>query len=675
MELRKLIDSFVAESLEKIDDLESGLLSLEKNPGDTALVDRLFRAVHTIKGTSGSLELFDLQEFAHSMEEVLDRMRKGDLESSRQVVDTLLGSADVLKTMIDALSRGEKPDAARSRALSDDLRRAALGPLRNEFRITFSHDPSLFNTDLDPSRIVDALKQVGEISSLDTGVADAGAGEGEGIAMEWKILLRTNEGEKGIRALFGPLAEAGTLAITAVGAATADEATRLGEILVEEGSVTAGDVDEALKSQKRLGDILVEQGKVELRKVERALKEQSRRKADSFSGQASSTIRVDLGKLDGLLNLVGEMAVVHSVFQQKIHDAGPGVASEMEGVFSQLQGLGKDIQEGVMALRMLPVGDIFNRFTRLIRELSTATDKSVELCIQGEETELDKSVIEKITDPLVHLIRNAVDHGIEPIEERIALDKTLQGRIVLKAYQMGDAVYIEVADDGRGLDREGILAKAAALGIVADPSVVTDEEVSGLIFHPGLSTAGQVTGISGRGVGMDVVKNNIEQLGGRITVRSSPGQGTAVTMKLPLTLAIIEGLIFSVAGDPFIVPVASVLESFRPARRQVRTLGKRDEMVNVRGEFIPLLRLRKLFGLNGGRLEPWEAVTVMVSHEGRRFCLLVDELLGQQQVVIKKFGRAVPKVPCISGGAIMGDGGVALVIDVSSVAEQTKCST
>ncbi len=453
----------------------------------------------------------------------------------------------------------------------------------------------------------------------------------------------------------------------------------LGKLLTEEGIVSEEDVRQALTKQQKLGEILVAQGKTTQAEISKALAKQGVQKAETFKKSVSSSIRVDLNKLDHLVNLVGEMVIIHSMFQQvmtewqQANDNGFGNATERtERLFSQLQRIGKDIQEGTMSLRMLPVGEVFQRFSRLVRELSTTKAKEIELIISGEETELDKGVLEKVTDPLVHLIRNAVDHGIETPQERIAAGKPAKATVFLRAYQLGDAVYIEVEDDGRGLDRDKIIAKAASNGIIAADALLSDDEAYHLIFMPGFSTADQITDISGRGVGMDVVKRNIEALKGTVQLRTRKGYGTTVSIRLPLTLAIIDGLAAKVGSEVFIIPIASVIESLRPAQQVVHTVEEQGEVVNVRGEYIPLIRLCSMLQIQGTHQHPWNGIVVVTHHEKRKYGLLVDELLGEQQVVLKTLGSATPKVQDISGGTIMGDGRVALVLDVAGIVAMAR---
>ncbi len=433
----------------------------------------------------------------------------------------------------------------------------------------------------------------------------------------------------------------------------------------------------ALKSQKRLGDILVEQGKAARDDVERVVEKQRSVRSDAFKNSISSTIRVDLGKLDHLINIVGEMVIIHSMFFQTLHGDGGGGGNgqsaygveRFEAILQQLQRIGKDIQESTMSLRMLPIGEVFGRFGRLVRELSSTKGKEIDLVLEGEETEMDKGMLEKITDPLVHLIRNSIDHGIETPDERAAAGKPVRGILRLSAYQHGDAVFIDVEDDGRGLDRERILSKGIEKGLVRQDAALTDEQIYALIFAPGFSTAEKVTDVSGRGVGMDVVRRNIDELKGKVQLQSDPGRGTKITIKLPLTLAIIDGLAVSIGDERFIIPITSVVESLRPQRSEVKTVEGKGELVSVRGEYLRLIRLHELLGIDPMCTEPSEAIVVVARHDGQRFCLLVDSLIGQQQIVIKHLGSALPQVSDIAGGTILGDGRVALVLDIPGIVE------
>ncbi len=543
IEKEKLVKIYIEEETEQLAELESGLLQLERAPHDKELINTIFRAAHTIKGSSGSMavtlggKIFqDIANFVHEAEELLDCMRKDKLLPDKELIDILLEAADLMRGMLHAVASNDAFDFSRCAYVNGRLRELKLG------------------------------------SPVERGAA-------------------ANTGEA-----------------------------------------------------------------------------RPEKKSAAVTNASSATIRIDTQKLDNLINLVGEMVIIHSMLQQALSGNGNGASARSDAVMSQLLRIGRDIQETSMSLRMLPVGEVFHRFTRLVRELSESKNKNADLALAGEETELDKGVLEKITDPLVHLIRNAIDHGIEQAEERIALGKPARGTVHLSAYPMGDSVYIHIRDDGRGLEKEKILAKALSQGLIPGDAGVSDEQIYDLIFLPGFSTAETVTEVSGRGVGMDVVKKNIESLNGRVTLRTEPGKGTAVTIKLPLTLAIIDGLTVHVGSEVFVIPVSSVLESLRPRKDDVKTLNEKGEVVFVRNEYIPLLRLHELLDITPRTLDPSEAVVVVVACEGEMRGLLVDDLIGEQQVVIKKLGGAVSSnVRDIAGGTILGDGRVALVLDVPGV--------
>ncbi|MBI5213602.1 MAG: chemotaxis protein CheA [Nitrospirae bacterium] len=717
VDFKKLYGIFVDEAMERIVDLEDGLLRIEKSPDDKELINTIFRAAHTIKGSSGSIGLTDISKFTHGMEEILDMVREDKITPGKELINVLLEATDMIKEMVGAVASETGFDFGRCEGLmkrmeeikqgqgsgvkSQEIKTEKSSELQTQnselkiFKIIFIPSPDLFKRGIDPAMIIEDLKGIGEVAQI-TANADTVPAlselDPENLYLRWDIVLKTNRDEADIRKVFEFVEEGSEIKIFP--AATPGKGVPfIGKMLIDEGVVKAEDVEDALKSQKsqkRLGEILVEQGKVSPVDVERVLQKQRNIKTDSVKKSVSSTIRVDLGKLDHLINIVGEMVIIHSMFQQALQggnwlpvtdNGGNGKngslmthnsAQNMEALFSQLQRIGKDIQESAMSLRMLPVGEVFQRFMRLVRELSESKNKAIDLIITGEDTELDKGMLEKITDPLVHLIRNAIDHGIETPQERLNKGKPEKGTIHLSAYQMGDSVYIDVEDDGRGLNKEKILEKAVSKGIIANAHGLADDQIYNLIFMPGFSTADAVTDVSGRGVGMDVVKRNIESLNGKVYIKTKENAGATMSIKLPLTLAIIDGLTVLVGEEVFVIPITSVVESLRPRRDDVKTLGEKGEVVDVRGEYIPLLRLHEILGITPWKKDPWEAIVVVTRHEGTKYSLLADELLGEQQVVIKNLGRAMPQISDIAGGTILGDGKVALVLDVPGIVEMAK---
>ncbi len=435
----------------------------------------------------------------------------------------------------------------------------------------------------------------------------------------------------------------------------------LGETLVEKGVVKEEDVEEALEIQKehpekKVGEILVESGKARAKDVVHALREQR---------PVEATIKIEAHKLDNLMDMVGELVIAQSMIRQN-----PALQSlpdpKLQQDIAQLARITAELQKTAMALRMVPIRQTFQKMIRLVRDLSKKSGKKVRLLMEGEDTEIDRNMVEEIYEPLVHMVRNAVDHGIEPPEERLSQGKPEEGTVLLRAYHKGGDIVIEISDDGRGLDKDKILHKAMKRGLVEPGEELSEQEVFHLIFRPGFSTAEKITDVSGRGVGMDVVKKAVEKLRGRIEISSEPGRGSTFTLRLPLTLAIIDGMVLKVADQRYILPTLSIQETLKPDRRQCFTVAGKGEVVKVRDELLPLVKLSKLFGLLDGR-PPWEALVIVVESEGKKKALQVDEVLGKQEVVIKSLGEAFEGVKGVAGGAIMGDGKVGLILDVGGI--------
>ena len=446
----------------------------------------------------------------------------------------------------------------------------------------------------------------------------------------------------------------------------------LGEILVETGVVSRATLDKALSQQKRVGEILIEQHAVTPQQISQALQKQQESAAHAKRGTDTASIRVDTAKIDKLINLVGELVITQSM----LSDLGSQFEMNQLPVLlermSQLEHNTREIQERVMGIRMLPIGTAFNRFPRLVRDLSAKSGKKIQLVLSGEETELDKTVIESIGDPLTHLVRNSADHGLELPEERLDNNKPELGTIRLNAFHEGGNIYITVEDDGRGLNRDKILAKAIKQGLIAENEKLSDEQIWFLIFKPGFSTAEQVTDVSGRGVGMDVVKRNIDGLGGTVSIKTALGKGTIFTLKLPLTLAIIEGMTVRVGNETYIVPLLSILESIQPKAGAIKTLVGKGELINVRETYLPMIRMYEVFSLQPEHTEPTKAILIILETEGERVAVMVDEILGQQQVVIKSMEQNFRKVDGIAGATILGDGTVGFILDVRGLLELAR---
>ena len=451
---------------------------------------------------------------------------------------------------------------------------------------------------------------------------------------------------------------------------TESEPKPLGELLVESGVVSRETLNKALSQQKRVGEILVEQHAVTLQQVEQALQKQKQQESAAQSKKVDTTsIRVDTDKIDKLINLVGELVITQSM----LSDLGSRFEINQLPVLlermAQLEGNTREIQERVMSIRMLPIGTAFSRFPRLVRDLSAKAGKKIQLVLSGEETELDKTVIESIGDPLTHLVRNSADHGLETPEERLDNNKPELGTIRLNAFHEGGNICITVEDDGRGLNRDKILAKAVKQGLIAENEKLPDDQIWPLIFKPGFSTAEKVTDVSGRGVGMDVVKRNIEGLGGTVKIKTALGKGTVFTLKLPLTLAIIEGMTVRVGKETYIVPLLSILESIQPKAGAMKTVVGKGELINVRDTYLPMIRMYEVFALQPEYTDPTKAILLILETEGERVAVMVDEILGQQQVVIKSMEQNFRKVDGIAGATILGDGTVGFILDIRGLLE------
>jgi len=448
---------------------------------------------------------------------------------------------------------------------------------------------------------------------------------------------------------------------------------RLGEMLVEKGAASTEDVNDALTMQdeehsKKIGEILVEGEKVEASQVVSALREQQR-----IGQPVALHIKIDTGKLDNVVDMVGELAIAQSMLRQN-QLIRASKDRKLDGIIGQLNQITSGLQRTAMSLRMVPIKNTFQRMLRLVRDLSKKADKEVRLLMSGEDTEIDRNMVEELYEPMVHMIRNSIDHGFESPDERQAAGKPKQGTIELKAYHRGGNIVIEIEDDGRGLNREKILEKARAKGLISEGEKLTEREIDHLIFHPGFSTVDRITDISGRGVGMDVVKSSImDRLRGTVEIQSTWGTGTALIIRLPLTLAIIDGMVVRIDGQRYIIPTLNVYETFKPARADCHTVKKKGEMVMVRGQLVPLMRIDRLFGSNGDHFStrqavpPWERLAVVVENQDTKRCLLVDELLGKEEVVIKSLGKVFQHVKGIAGGVILGDGRVGLILDVAGI--------
>ena len=602
----------------------------------------------------------------HALEELLVRLRGGESAPGRDVVDTLLSANDMLRGLVARARNGDEsevpglgalvdrladhaqsvaPGAMPSRATTAPHPTAPNGGGRDTlYQISFTPPTDLLRRGLDPLRLLAALGDLGEVVRIQAhpgALPPLAELDPESTYLAFTCWLRTRAPRAEIEACFDFVDDPGAL-----------------QILVVEGPPTA---------EPRAPEPAAPAAATAAERLRWA------------SEQDTQSIRVATEKVDRLVDLVGELVITQSMVAQMAHRLGQGgdaaemLPALMEAV-GQMDRHARDLEERVMAIRMLPIRTVFGRFSRVVRDLAQAQGKRVAFETHGDETELDKTVIERIGDPLMHLVRNAVDHGIERPADRQAQGKQETGRLLLAAYQQGGNIYIEIQDDGRGLDRARILKKALEVGLFTSDEGLSDEQVYALIFQPGFSTAEQVTEVSGRGVGMDVVKRNVEALGGIISIQSVPGRGTTFRIKLPLTLAILEGQSLRVGEQVYILPLATITESIRPSADTLRTVFGSKEAFIMRGEVLPFVRLHRLFRVSRAEEDPTRGLTVVVEHDGRRLALLVDELLGQQQFVIKSLDSNFQRVDGVAGATILGDGRVALILDVPGLVALSRAA-
>ncbi|MFD0738964.1 chemotaxis protein CheA [Lysobacter koreensis] len=660
MDITRFHAAFFEESREGLDAMESGLLALEVSSngggaGDAETINVIFRAAHSIKGGAATFGFTAVTDLTHLLETLLDEARGGRRTLDSDAVGALLVAVDVLRALLAACEHGSAVDQAalaHARAGLDRLLAAAgataaapasvdaaAPAAASDWRIGFAPAPSMFMSGNDPLRILRELASHGElgVTCLDERLPAFDRMDPVEAYLAWDLTLPGSVPRAAIDEAFAWVEGECELSIAPAQIAPADAASSA-----------------SMPSGAAAADIATP--------VRRA-------------SDADNSIRVAIAKVDALINLVGELVITQAMLQQRAEALDPVANEALLSGLVQLERNTRDLQESVMGVRMLPVEFAFSRFPRMVRDLASRLDKQVNLRTSGEATELDKGVIEKIVDPLVHLVRNAIDHGLETPAERRAAGKDEAGTVTLTAAHQGATIVIEIADDGRGLDRERILRKAAERGI-AMPDTPTDAQVWELVFAPGFSTADALTDLSGRGVGMDVVKKNIAALGGQVEIRSRTGHGTTVSIRLPLTLAIVDGMSVAVGDEVFIVPLSMVVESLLPAAADVRTIAGDTRVLRVRDDYLPLLNLAEQYGLPAATrvagVEPPTPIAVVVESDGRRLALEVDELLGQQQVVVKNLESNYRRVAGVSGATILGDGRVALIVDAAGLAHTTR---
>ncbi|EMV6113280.1 chemotaxis protein CheA [Escherichia coli] len=638
MDISDFYQTFFDEADELLADMEQHLLVLQPEAPDAEQLNAIFRAAHSIKGGAGTFGFSVLQETTHLMENLLDEARRGEMQLNTDIINLFLETKDIMQEQLDAYKQSQEPDADSFDYICQALRQLALeakGEMPSAVArlsvVTKSEPQDEQSRCQSPRRIILSRLKAGEVDLLEEELGHL------------TTLTDVVKGADSLSAILpGDIAE--------------DDITAVLCFLIEADQITFETVEVSPKTSPppvlKLAAEQAPTGRVEREKTTRS--------------SESTSIRVAVEKVDQLINLVGELVITQSMLAQRSSELDPVNHGDLITSMGQLQRNARDLQESVMSIRMMPMEYVFSRYPRLVRDLAGKLGKQVELTLVGSSTELDKSLIERIIDPLTHLVRNSLDHGIELPEKRLAAGKNSVGNLILSAEHQGGNICIEVTDDGAGLNRERILAKAASQGLTVSESM-SDDEVAMLIFAPGFSTAEQVTDVSGRGVGMDVVKRNIQEMGGHVEIQSKQGTGTTIRILLPLTLAILDGMSVRVADEVFILPLNAVMESLQPREADLHPLAGGERVLEVRGEYLPIVELWKVFNVAGAKTEATQGIVVILQSGGRRYALLVDQLIGQHQVVVKNLESNYRKVPGISAATILGDGSVALIVDVSAL--------
>ncbi len=654
-----ILAEFISEANDHLDASDVHLLTLESDPQNEDALNAVFRAFHTIKGVAGFLALSEIQTLSHEAESLLDRARKGELLLAGAAIDVTFDAVDVMKRLVGYVEH--------SLSTGDPLEReGALGQLMARIKAVLSGD-------IPPEQAEASGKGVDPAGKLGEILVESGAVTEEAVDDALQKQHEPPTLEK-----IGEMLVAANIAShkdieTALARQAADpDGLKIGEILVDMGVATAEKIEAALGKQKepprqkKLGKILVKEHAAAAKDVAKAIRSQKAARQRQETIQVREMLKIDAERLDRLVDTIGELVIAESMVSQSI-SSGDVRSAGLSRQLSQLNKITRELQEMSMGLRMVPVKTTFQKMARIARDAAKKLGKKLDFRMSGEDTEIDKTLVDRIGDPLVHMVRNAVDHGIEVAEDRIAAGKPEAGRVELRAFHRGGNIYIEIEDDGKGLDREKIPAKARERGATSDGDQMSDREVFNLIFEPGFSTVEKVTDMSGRGVGMDVVRRNIEALHGQVEIRSELGKGSIFSMRLPLTLAVIDGMVVSVGGERYIIPVLSIVTLLRPQEADIATVLSRGEVLSLQGELVALFRLHNLFGIRDAQEDLTKASIVVVEDEGRRTGLVVDEILGQQQIVIKSLGGMMRGVTGVSGASIMPDGRVGLILDVSGM--------
>ncbi|MCS5712011.1 chemotaxis protein CheW [Candidatus Berkiella aquae] len=651
IDISKFHHVFFEDSLENIDTAEQALLNADLQHVDIETINTIFRCAHSIKGSSGMFGFTNITQFTHVMESYLEIVRNKEILLNQKSIDLLLKSLDCLRNMLTDKKNNKENKDSKHKEIEDEINLLIKAAENSElsdaeptfqqkkmdqiWKIYFKPHLKIFQNGDDPLRIIRLLAELGEVQSeVDiSGLQELDKFYPDECYLAWNILLDTNKNEEEIRQYaFEWVEDQSTIHFQAID----DKAT----------SKSNNEKNQNILNINKNSDM--------------------------------QSVRVNLEKIDELVNIVGELVITQLMLAETFRNFDITKLENFKRGFSQLEQNCRELQEKVMSIRMIPIGNVFNRFNRMVRDLSQEYGKSIELKTSGETTELDKTLLEKIVDPLIHLVRNAIDHGIEVPQERKRCNKPETATLQLEAFHQGGNVIIRISDDGKGLNQEKIISKAKEKGLIEENENLTNDEINALIFYPGISTADKITDISGRGMGMDIVRKNIESLNGKITVSSISGKGTIFTIRLPLTLAIVDGQLVKIGDSIYIIPLISMIETIKIKKQSINRISNNIEVYNLRGNFIPIIRLYELFNLAHDFQDLENHFLVIVELNQQYYGIVVDELLQLHQVVIKNIENNYGQINGISGATVLGDGTVALILDVEGIIqslEQTRSKT
>ncbi len=673
MEENNFIDVFKDEAHELLGSLENYLLELETNPEDKELISAVFRAMHTIKGSAGMVGLATIAGFTHEVETILETIRSGKAKITKEFIDFTLKSRDIILEMIDdpnyVFEDSEIFFKDFKKSISSNVVTSNIMPNPTTYRVVFKPESKIFFSGTNPAMMVQEVLTLGDgiVIPNYASLPKLSNLESELCYIAWEIFVTTKMSVNTIHDIFIFVEDSSEVTIEEWDLEEHDSIPeRLGDLLLKTGSLERGDLQKALNKQHKLGEILVEENLLSEHEVNNALKAQkfinkSKKEKIEISPGTADSIRINSNKLDKLIDLVGEIVTIYAQMLQTSHESKN---SKLISIIERFGMLTEELRDNSMSMRMLPIGSTFSRFRRLVRDLSADLGKKIELITEGEDTELDKNVIEQLQDPLVHIIRNCIDHGIELPDARTSSDKDETGTIKLTAIHAGASVHIIIEDNGGGLNRDKILEKAISKGLLNKNDDISDDDLINMVFAPGFSTANSITNISGRGVGLDVVKQQIEALKGKVTIESELGKYTKITLVLPITLAIIDGLLVKIGSESFVIPLSSVEACVElKDDNKGRETGKTT--INFRDKLVPYIDLRGFFGIQGKR-KTIEQI-VIVNSNNNQIGLLVDSVVGGNQTVIKPLNSLYNDIKEISGATIMGNGTVALVLDIEQL--------